>query len=142
MTVSFVLYVLAGLVLAVTFGLTLTQQELVAETLIDLNTTDELSEDEIRTGVTTLLWTLFVGALALAVLFALFAWKAREGTRSARTVLTVLTAVIVLLQLLLFPTSLPMLIASLLALVGTVLLYLPSVAHYFPGPRGPEGMRR
>ncbi|KHF45003.1 hypothetical protein MINT15_18850 [Saccharomonospora viridis] len=141
-TVSFILYVLAGLVLVLAFGYTLTQQDLVAETLIDLNTAENLSEEQIRSGVTTLLWTLFVGAVALAVLFALFGWKARQGTRSARTVLTVLTAIIVLLQLLLFPTSLPMLVASLLAVAGTVLLYLPSVAPYFPKPQGSGGTRR
>ncbi|OQO90963.1 hypothetical protein [Saccharomonospora piscinae] len=140
-SVSFWLYVLAGLVLVAAFGFTLTQQEDVSEALIDLNTTDGLDEEQIRSGVTTLLWTLFVGAVAFAVMFALFGWKAREGTRSARTTLTVLAVITLLLQVLLFPTSLPMLAASFLAVVATALLYLPSVAHYFPRATG-GGSRR
>ncbi len=141
-TVAFWLYVLAGLILVAAFGYTLTQQETVSEALIDLNTNDSLDEEQIRTGVTTLLWTLFVGAVVFAVLFALFGWKAREGTRSARTFLTVIAAITLLLQVLLFPTSLPMLAASFLAVVATALLYLPSVADYFPPARGFGGGRR
>ncbi|WP_134712400.1 hypothetical protein [Saccharomonospora xinjiangensis] len=141
-SVAFWLYVLAGLVLIAAFGYTLTQQETVAQALIDLNTTENLDEEQIRTGVSTLLWTLFVGAVVFAVLFALFGWKAREGARSARTILTVLAAITLLLQVLLFPTSVPMLAASFLAVVATALLYLPSVTGYFPRQGPPAGGRR
>jgi hypothetical protein len=134
-TVAFWLYVLAGVLLVVVFSYTLTQQETVSNALIDLNANDNLNEEQIRTGVRTLLWTMFVGAVVFAVLFALFGWKAREGTRSARTFLTVIAAVTLLIQVLLFPTSLPMVAASFLAVVATALLYLPSVADYFPAPR-------
>ena len=139
-TVSFILYVLAGLVLVLAFGYTLTQQDLVAETLIDLNTAENLSEEQIRWvsrhccgRCSSVPWPWRCCSRCSR--------KARQGTRSARTVLTVLTAIIVLLQLLLFPTSLPMLVASLLAVAGTVLLYLPSVA-LLPQTAGLGGTRR
>lgn len=141
-TVAFWLYVLAGLVLVASFAFTLTQQEAVSNALIDLNTNDSLDEEQIRTGVTALLWTLFVGSVVFAILFALFGWKAREGTRSARTILTVLAAVTLLIQLLLFSTSLLILVAAFLTVVATALLYLPSVADYFPPVRGFGGGRR
>lgn len=135
-TVAFWLYVVGGLLLVAAFGFTLTQQETVSNALIELNTNDGLDEEQIRTGVTTLLWTMFVAAVAFAILFALFGWKAREGARSARTILTVLAAITLLIQLLLFPTSVPILVAAFLTVVATALLYLPSVTDYFPRPGG------
>ncbi|EHY89949.1 hypothetical protein [Saccharomonospora azurea] len=135
-SVAFWLYVAGGLLLVAAFGYTLTQQESVSNALIDLNTSDTLDEEQIRTGVTTLLWTMFVAAVAFAILFALFGWRAREGNRSSRTILTVLAAITLLIQLLLFPTSIPILVAAFLAVVATALLYLPSVADYFPRPGG------
>ncbi|MFC4001711.1 hypothetical protein ACFS2C_01270 [Prauserella oleivorans] len=129
--VSFALFLVAGLVLIAGFGLTLTAKQEIIDTLVEMNNDERITTDQIASGTTTLLWTLFVGAVVFAVLFALFAYKAREGTRSARTVLTVLAVVLLLFQLLLF-SNLVTLAAAFLALVATALLYLPTVQDYYP----------
>lgn len=129
--VSFVLWILSGLVLMAGFGFTLTARQEIVDTLIDMNTDPRVTDEQIASGTTSLLWVLFIGAVVFAALFALFAYKAREGTRSARTVLTVLAAIVLIFQMILF-SNLITLAAAFLAIVATVLMYLPSVAHYFP----------
>lgn len=130
--VSFALFLVAGLVLIAGFGLTLTAKQEIIDTLVEMNNDEQrISNEQIASGTTTLLWTLLFGAVVFAVLFALFAYKAREGTRSARTVLTVLAVVLLLFQLLLF-SNLVTLAAAFLALVATALLYLPTVQDYYP----------
>ncbi|PRX45558.1 hypothetical protein B0I33_109221 [Prauserella shujinwangii] len=129
--VSFVLWILAGLLLATGFGITLTAQEQIVEQLIEMNNDSRISDEQIASGTESLLWTLFIGAIVFAVLFALFAYKAREGTRSARTVLTVLAAITLIFQVILF-SNIITLAASLVAIVAAGLLYVPSAAGYFP----------
>ncbi|EHR48839.1 hypothetical protein SacmaDRAFT_0538 [Saccharomonospora marina XMU15] len=129
--ISFVLWLLSGAVLVAGFGYTLTAKEEIIEAILAVNNDPNISEEQIRSGATTLLWTLFVGALVFAILFALFAYKAREGTRSARTILTVLAAIVLIFQLVLF-SNLITLAAAFLAIVAVVLMYLPTVADYFP----------
>ncbi|MGH3451342.1 MAG: hypothetical protein ACRDQW_11600, partial [Haloechinothrix sp.] len=91
------------------------------------------SEAQIAGGLSAVLWTLAIGGIMFGALWVLFAYKAREGTRSARTVLTVLTVSMIVLQVLLAPFMNLVLVASVvLACVALVLMYLPSVASYFP----------
>lgn len=129
--VSFVLWIVAGLVLAFGFGLTVTAKQEVIDTLVRMNNDPRISDEQIASGTGTLLWVLFIGAIVLAILFALFAYKAREGTRSARAVLTVLAAFTLIFQVVLF-SNLYTLAAALFAIVAAALMYLPSVAPYFP----------
>lgn len=129
--VSFGLWLCAGVLLIAGFVVTLAGKDQIIADLVAENTTETITADKIASGTTTALWVLLVGAITYAVLMALFAYKAREGTRSARTVLTVLTAILVIAQLALFP-NLVTLASSLVALAAMVLLYLPSVAGYFP----------
>lgn len=129
--VSFWLWIAAGLVLVAGFGLTLSAKEQLIQALIQLNNDPNISDEQLRQGATSLLWTLFIGAVAFAILFALFAYRAREGIRSARTILTVLAAISLIFQVVLF-SNLVTLVSALLAVVALVLLYLPSVADYFP----------
>ncbi|WP_414936079.1 hypothetical protein [Amycolatopsis sp. cmx-11-51] len=83
-------------------------------------------------GVDGLILNLFVGAITFALLFALFAYKAREGTRSARTVLTVLAVVLALIGLFYLAGAIFVVLGTLLAVIALILMYLPSVAGYFP----------
>lgn len=129
--VSFLLWILAGLVLIAGYGLTLTAKQQMIDSLIEMNNDATISDDQIASGVTSLLWMLFVGGIVFAVLFWLFAYKAREGTRSARTVLTVLAALVLVFQMLLF-SNLVTLGSALLSIVAVALMYLPSVQEYYP----------
>ncbi|ASR33968.1 hypothetical protein BAY61_02015 [Prauserella marina] len=128
---SFYLWIVAGVGLIAGFGLVLTAKQGVIDTLIETNNDQRITNEQIASGVTSLLWVLFIGGVVFAVLFGLFAYKAREGTRSARTILTVLGAVMLLFQLLLF-SNLITLGAAFVAMVALVLMYLPSVQDYFP----------
>ncbi|OXM53321.1 hypothetical protein [Amycolatopsis alba] len=137
--ISFWLWILAGVVLvAGQIALLVLKQELIDGILKNLkeHPVDGQPADPalVASGVTTLLWMLFGGAITFAVLFALFAYKAREGTRSARTVLTVGAVFLVLVELLVLGGSLNvfLLVATLLVAIALILMYLPSVSDYFP----------
>ncbi|MFE0028142.1 hypothetical protein [Amycolatopsis sp. NPDC059021] len=137
--VSVGLWILSGLLLvAGQVALLLLKQQLIDAIV---KTTNEAKTSgpkptpaDIAAGTTTLLWTLFVGSLVFALLVALFAYKARQGTRSARSVLTGLAIFEAVFQLAFFRDglSLFMLLSLLLAVIALVLMYLPSVAAYFP----------
>ncbi|MBK1784189.1 hypothetical protein [Prauserella cavernicola] len=129
--VSFALWVLSGLVLIAGFGLTLTAKQDIVDQLIEMNNDPRITDEQLSSGATSLLWTLFIGAVAFAVLFALFAYKAREGTRSARTILTVLAAVSLIFQVVLF-SNIITLVSALLSIIALSLMYVPSVQDYFP----------
>lgn len=129
--VSVVLWGLAGLLLAGGFGYTLTSETEIAEELIRLNTDPNITDAQLRAGTESFLWVLFVGSLVFAVLYWLFAYKAREGTRSARMILTVLAVVTLIFQLVLF-ANLITLASAFFAAAAVALMYLPSVADYFP----------
>ncbi|OZM75246.1 hypothetical protein CFN78_00535 [Amycolatopsis antarctica] len=129
--ISFGLWIAAGIVLVVGFVVTLAGKQQVIDELIRVNQDDRITNEQIASGTSALLWTLLFGAVVFAVLFALFAYKARDGARKARTILTVLFAITFVFQLLLFST-LVTLFAMLLAAVALVLLYLPSVSSHFP----------
>ncbi|PXY37781.1 hypothetical protein [Prauserella flavalba] len=129
--VSFVLWVVSGLVLIAGFGLTLTAKQDIVDRLVEMNNDPRITDEQLASGATSLLWTLFVGAIVFAVLFALFAYKAREGTRSARTILTVLAAVSLIFQMVLF-SNIITLASALVSIVAVAIMYLPSVQDYFP----------
>ncbi|GAA1251343.1 hypothetical protein GCM10009676_42680 [Prauserella halophila] len=129
-TTAFGLIVAAAVVLVLAFVLDLLDQDAIAAELIEQNTDENITNAQIAAGVESLLWALVVGAAAVGGLIVLFAWKARQGTRSARTVVTVLVVVIALFSLL--GGGYEVIVAVLLALGGTALMYLPSVDSYFP----------
>nr|WP_091618591.1 hypothetical protein [Amycolatopsis saalfeldensis] len=133
-TISFWLWIAAGVVVIVGQAYTLLiKDQLVAE-LVRQNqqgTGQKVAPDQIASGTNTLVWLLLIGGVVFAVLLGLFAWKAREGTRSARSVLTGLAIVCVLFQIVIFYNFFT-LIAAFVLLIALVLMYLPSVANYFP----------
>jgi hypothetical protein len=136
--VSFALWVISAVVLALGFGLLLGDSDGVTERLIAGNPDPQVTADAIAAGVATLLWTLFIGGVVFGALFVLFAYKAREGTRSARSVLTVLVVVLAVFQWVIVTDMAGAVAAGVIALaivlacIAVVLMYLPSVAGYFP----------
>lgn len=129
--VSFLLWIISAVVLVAGYAYGFTVKQEIIDQVIELNNDPNISDEQLRSGVESLLWTLVIGAAVFGALFVLFAYKAREGTRSARSVLTVLVAVMVIFQLLLF-SNLITLIAAFGTIIALVLMYLPSVADYFP----------
>lgn len=131
--VSFWLWVAAALVLvAGQIVMILLKQQLV-DVAVKQNADagQHVALAQVQSNVTSLVWEFFVGGLCFAALIVLFAYKAREGTRSARTVVTVLAVISILFQYLLI-RSVFSIGSSLLMLAALALLYLPSVAGYFP----------
>jgi len=130
---SFWIWLLGGVVLIGGQVLTLFLKQQLIDQLIKQNREAGRQVDaaSVTSGTTTFVWLLFVGAVVFALLIALFAYKAREGTRSARTVLTWLGVACVLFQFALF-SNLPSVMATLLFVIALILMYLPSVAGYFP----------
>lgn len=130
---SFWLWVASAVVMIAGFVLMIASEQEIAAALIEDNTDRRLTEDQIAGGLSAVLWTLAVGGAMFAVLFVLFAYKAREGTRSARSVLTVLVLAMVVFVTVAWTFMNLVLVFSLaLAGVAIVLMYLPSVAEYFP----------
>lgn len=150
---SFWLWVAAAALLVVGFVLMVGNQAEIIESLLDSYERARLAGDpvtersgvtpeNIATGVPGLLWLLAAGAVMIAGLIVLFAYKAREGTRSARSVLIALTLAVAA-----FAIGMPgefvnffHVIALGVAAVAIVLLFLPSVAAFFP--RLPRVKRR
>ncbi|OLT48772.1 hypothetical protein BJF85_11680 [Saccharomonospora sp. CUA-673] len=128
--VAYWLLVAAAVVLTLAFVVDLLNREAFTAALIERNTEDGIADEQIAAGVESMLWSLIVGAAAVGALLVLFGWKARQGTRSARTVVTVLVVLMALFSLL--GGGYLVIVAVLLALAGSALMYLPSVDHYFP----------
>ncbi|GAA4541544.1 hypothetical protein [Amycolatopsis samaneae] len=138
-TVSVVLWIASGAVLiAGQIALLVVKQQLIDAIVKTTNESTapgpKPSPADIAAGTTTLVWTLFVGAVVFALLVALFAYKARQGTRSARSVLTGLAILEAVFELVFFRGGLNafLLVSLLLAVIALILMYLPSVATYFP----------
>jgi peptidoglycan/LPS O-acetylase OafA/YrhL len=138
-TISFWLWIATGVVLvAGQIALLVLKQELTDGIIKQITANpvpgQPVDPAQIASGVNTLLWMLLGGAVTFAVLFALFAYKAREGTRSARTVLTVGAVFLVLVELFVLRGTLNvfLLVATLLTAIALILMYLPSVADFFP----------
>lgn len=150
---SFLLWIVAAAVLAAGFVLMVGNQDEITARLLDAYEQARRAGDpttarkgvtpaNIAEGVPGLLWLFAVGAFMFAGLFVLFAYKAREGTRSARTVLIALLAAMAV-----FVIGMPTEFVNFLQVAGVglgviaaVLLFLPSVSHYFP--RLPRTKRR
>ncbi|GAB3501333.1 hypothetical protein [Amycolatopsis cihanbeyliensis] len=136
--ISFGLWVGSGLSMVAGYVLTLVSKDQIIEQLLEQTRDDRITPADMASGTTTFLWAVLVGSIAFAALFVLFAYKAREGTRSARSVLTVLAVVTMLFQFVLFGHVIFATLSTLLAVAALVLMYLPSVAYYFPKlPRSP-----
>ncbi|WP_103351874.1 hypothetical protein [Amycolatopsis sp. CA-128772] len=132
-TVSFWLWLAGGVLLILGYVQLMAGKSAVIDRYVKGTTNPKISPQMIADGVTAMLWYLLVGSAVFTLLFLLFAYKAREGTRSARTVLTVLPIVMVLLIFTFAPVLTYLtLVAVLLFVIALVLLYLPSVAGYFP----------
>ncbi|MFD9894221.1 hypothetical protein ACFWY9_33145 [Amycolatopsis sp. NPDC059027] len=137
--ISFVLWIASGVVLVAGQILFLVEKQRLIDAVIKATNEAKApgpkpSPADIAAGMTTFLWTLLVGAVVFSLLIALFAYKARQGTRSARSVVTALAIFEAIFPLLFLPQALlPFLVVSLLlAVVALILMYLPSVAAYFP----------
>jgi hypothetical protein len=130
---SFWLWLAGGVLLILSYVQLLTSKSAVIDQFVKATTDEKYSPQMIADGVTTLLWYLLGGSVVFVLLFLLFAYKAREGTRSARTVLTILPVVMLVLILTIAPIiNFLTLAAVLVFVIALVLLYLPSVAGYFP----------
>ncbi|MEC3975331.1 hypothetical protein [Amycolatopsis sp. H20-H5] len=129
--VSFWFWIASGVVLIAGQVYSLIIKQQLIDALVKQTNDPNLSPAKIASGTTTLLWTLFGGAVVFAVLLALFAYKAREGTRSARSVLTVLAILAVLFQAVVFRSPITVL-SALLLVIALLLLYLPASTDYFP----------
>jgi cytochrome bd-type quinol oxidase subunit 2 len=126
---AFMVWVLAGII-AVLNGIVLLANK---QRLVDVWTQNKapgITDEQVARGATTLLWMFLVAAVVFALLFALFAYKAQEGVRRARVMLTVLCVVTVAFYILILRTSLG-LMAAMLSIIATVLLYLPSANVFF-----------
>lgn len=127
---AFYLYVLAGVIGLIGGIYMLINKQEIIDTIVRNNTDDRITNEQIASGTNTLLWLLMVVTLVFGVLFALFGYKVAEGVRRARMLLTILTVIIVLFYYVLFATPFGLL-SALIALVATVLLYLPASSRYF-----------
>jgi hypothetical protein len=102
----------------------------VIDSWLQANRNPNVTSEQIARGATTVVWAILVISVVLAVLFSLFAYKAQDGARRARLTLTLLCVIVVVFYYLLVGTFLGLL-SGLLALAGTVLLYLPQANEYF-----------
>ncbi|GAB3137786.1 hypothetical protein [Amycolatopsis sp. NPDC004378] len=131
--ISFWLWLAGGVVLILSYVQLLSSKSAVIDQFVKATNDPKYTPQTIADGVTALLWYLLGGAVVFVLLFLLFAYKAREGTRSARTVLTILPIVMLLLIMTIAPIiNYLTLVAVLVFVVALVMLYLPSVAGYFP----------
>ncbi|WP_439385952.1 hypothetical protein [Amycolatopsis lexingtonensis] len=131
--VSFWLWLAGGVVLILSYVQLLSSKSAVIDQFVKATTDPKYTPQMIADGVTALLWYLLGGAVVFVLLFLLFAYKAREGTRSARTVLTILPIVMLLLIMTIAPIiNYLTLVSVLVFVIALVLMYLPSVAGYFP----------
>lgn len=127
--VSFFMFALIS-VLGIANGvLLLINKQATIDDSIRTNETD-LTPQEITNAINAAVWILLVSGVVFGVLFTLLAYKARDGAKKARTLLAVISVIVVLLNILLVPTLIGQFVA-ILAIVATVLLFLPSVSKYF-----------
>lgn len=111
-------------------ALALINKERIANALIELNTNSTITADQLRGSTNTLLWTMLIGAIGFGAFYVLLAFKVREGVRRARTILAGLAVITVLFYYAL-SVNFYGLFAAILALAGTVLLFLPQSTRYF-----------
>jgi hypothetical protein len=130
---AFVVWVLAGLVGVLNAIIMLINKQAFIDHAIKQNRSPTISNDQIASGATTLLWMFLVAAVIFALMFSLFAYKAQEAVRRARLMLTFLCLINVVFYLVVLQVYLSPLVAAF-TLAGAVLLYLPrSNAFFRPG---------
>jgi peptidoglycan/LPS O-acetylase OafA/YrhL len=127
---SFVAWILAALIGLANAVLMLAFKQSLIDIAIKNNKNPNVTNEQIASGTTTLLWMFLVGSVVFGALFVLFAYKAQAGVRRARMLLTVLCVITVLYYFLILRTTLG-LMAALLALTATVLLYTPKAGEHF-----------
>ena len=129
---AFVVWVLAGVSGVVNGIVMLANKQQLIDRWIKTRQPD-ITDEQIASGASTLLWMFLIAAVVFAVMFTLSAYKAQDGIRRARLMLTVLCLITVAFYTLVLPTALGVLTA-LLSAAGTVLLYLPAANLFFrPG---------
>ena len=131
---AFVVWVLAGIVGVANAVLMLINKQTFIDHAIEQRRGANISNEQVASGATTLLWMFLIAAVVFALLFALFAYKAQERERRARLMLTILCVISVVFYLVVLQVYLSPVVAAL-TLAGTVLLYLPR-ANVFFEPRG------
>lgn len=127
---SFYLALLSAVIGVVGGVFLLLNKQTLIDHQLENNTNQELSNEQIASGTTTLLWMLMTVTVIFGVLLALFGYKAQEGVKKARTMMTVLTVLVVLFYFVLFTTPFGLL-SALLALVAVGLLFLPTASQYY-----------
>lgn len=132
---SFYLALLAAVIGVVGGVFLLLNKQTLIDDLIRDNTNQDLTNEQIASGTTTLLWMLMIVTVVFGALLALFGYKAQEGVKKARTMMTVLTVLVVLFYFVLFTTPFGLL-SALLALIAVALLYLPSASQYYRARQG------
>lgn len=131
---ALVVWPAAGVAGIVDWIIWLANKDRLIDFLIDRNRQPNVTKDDVAEGATTMLWMLLLAAVVFAVLFTLFAYKAQEGLRRARLILTVLCVIIVVFYVWLFREYIGLLVAGL-AVLATVLLYLPKANEFFRADR-------
>jgi ABC-type multidrug transport system permease subunit len=130
---AFVVWVLAGIVGVGNAVLMLINKQTFIDHAIEQRRGANISNEQVASGATTLLWMFLVAAVVFGVLFGLFAYKAQERERRARLMLTIMCVISVVFYLVVLQVYLSPVIAALV-LAGTVLLYLPKANKFFePG---------
>jgi len=130
---AFFVWALAGLSGILNAIIMLINKQAFIDHAIKQNRSPNITNDQIASGATTLLWMFMVVAVIFAVLFGLFAYKAQEAVRRARLMLTILCLINVVFYLVVLQVYLSPLVAAF-TLAGTVLLYLPRSNVFFrPG---------
>ena len=132
---SFYLALLSAVIGIVGGVFLLLNKQTLIDDLIENNENADLTNEQIASGTTTLLWMLMTVTVVFGVLLALFSYKAQEGVKKARTMMTVLTVLVVLFYFVLFTTPFGLL-SALLALVAVGLLYLPAASQYYRSRQG------
>lgn len=131
--ISFVLWVVSGVLLVVNYALVLLYRQRIVDEYLKTNKDPRVNRENLTHGVTIAMMLALIAAVCFAALLILFAWKARQGTRSARTVATALYVVAVLVQLVTgLLWSWPTLLSALLGFIALLLMHLPGMGGYFP----------
>ncbi|TVT48822.1 hypothetical protein FNH05_17540 [Amycolatopsis rhizosphaerae] len=131
--ISFVLWVVSGVLLIVNYVLVLLYRQRIVDEYLKTNKDPRVNRDNLTHGVTIAMTLALIAAVCVTALLLLFAWKARQGTRSARTVVTALYVAVVVVQLLTgLLSSLFTELSALLGFIALLLMYLPKVSGYFP----------
>ncbi|HEV8555231.1 MAG TPA: hypothetical protein VGR06_02385 [Actinophytocola sp.] len=127
---AFVVWVLAGVLSIVNAVILLLNKQELIDFSIQQNRNPNITNEQIASGATTLLWMFLIAAVVFALFFTLFAYKAQNGARRARLLLTMLCLVTVAFYFFVLRT-IPGLTVALLCLAATVLMYLPKANEFF-----------